>query len=179
MVSLGTNRETLRLHLGFAAAPDVVLHAVGRLFTRGTAGEHEAARQTIREYLGTLPPVPVQPRRRPHQADQSHLLNLRAEFDRVNARYFADELPDIPLYLSDRMRRRNGHFSVSPLEIVISRRLCTSAAPDEAESTLRHEMIHLWQHVNGRSPDHGMEFRRWAQVLKVHPRATRMVCWRA
>jgi predicted SprT family Zn-dependent metalloprotease len=75
------------------------------------------------------------------------------------------------------MRRRNGHFSIEPLEIVISRRLCDAAADGEAERTLRHEMIHLWQHVQGDRPDHGAEFRRWAVRLDVHPRATRDVEW--
>ena len=178
MVSLGKDRQTLRLHLVFASAPDLVLQAVGRLFTRGTARDREAARRSVREYLSSLPRLPAQPRRRRSlQADQPHLQRLRVEFDEVNARYFGGELPDVPLYLSSRMRRRNGHFSASPLEIVISRRLCTSAAPGEAESTLRHEMIHLWQHVHGRIPDHGVEFRRWARALGVHPRATRTVCW--
>jgi predicted SprT family Zn-dependent metalloprotease len=75
------------------------------------------------------------------------------------------------------MKRRNGHFSVHPLEIVISRRLLTHAADGEAERTLRHEMIHLWQHESGRRPGHGADFRRWAERLGVRPRATRTVEW--
>jgi predicted SprT family Zn-dependent metalloprotease len=77
------------------------------------------------------------------------------------------------------MRRRNGHFCSHPLEIVISRQLCTHAAPGESEQTLRHEMIHLWQHVTGKKPDHGPEFRAWARRLDVHPRATRPVTWKS
>jgi len=75
------------------------------------------------------------------------------------------------------MRSRNGHFSRAPLEIVISRRLCEHAVPGEAEMTLRHEMIHLWQHVVGLKPDHGGTFRWWARRLDVHPRARRPVRW--
>ncbi len=84
----------------------------------------------------------------------------------------------MPLFLSGRMRSRNGHFSSHPLEIVVSRRLCTHAEAGEAERTLRHEMIHLWQHVQGKKPDHGTEFRAWARRLDVHPRATRRVTWK-
>ena len=88
------------------------------------------------------------------------------------------ELPEVPLFLSGAMRRRNGHFCSHPLEIVISRTLCTHAHPGEAEHTLRHEMIHLWQHASGKKPDHGEEFRAWARRLDVHPRATRRVSWK-
>jgi predicted SprT family Zn-dependent metalloprotease len=75
------------------------------------------------------------------------------------------------------MRRRNGHFSSDPLEIAIARSLCLEAMAGEAERTLRHEMIHLWQWKNGVKVGHGKEFRRWAERLEIHPRATRSVCW--
>ena len=109
--------------------------------------------------------------------DRPHLERLQEEFDRVNAAFFAGALPRVPLYLSGRMRRRNGHFTADPLEIVISRRLCHHAEDGEAASTLRHEMIHLWQHEQGHKPGHGRDFRRWAEKLGVHPRATRDVSW--
>lgn len=95
----------------------------------------------------------------------------------MNEAFFGGRLPDVPLRLSGRMRRRNGHFSAEPLEIAIARRLCEGAADGEAERTMRHEMIHLWQWVEGRKPGHGADFRRWARRLEIHPRATRTVCW--
>jgi predicted SprT family Zn-dependent metalloprotease len=116
-------------------------------------------------------------RRRP-AADRPHLARLQAEFDRVNAEHFDGALPRVHLALSGRMTRRNGHFSSTPVEIVISRALCRNALDGEAEKTLRHEMIHLWQFVEGRKPGHGRDFRRWAERLDVHPRATRQVTWR-
>lgn len=101
-----------------------------------------------------------------------------AEFARVNRDFFADALPAVPLFLSGRMRRRNGHFVVDPPQIVIAGRLCTHALPGEAERTLRHEMIHLWQHASGQRVGHGRDFRVWAVRLEIVPRATREVCWR-
>jgi hypothetical protein len=77
------------------------------------------------------------------------------------------------------MRRRNGHFSSDPLEIAISRQLCLRAVDGEAMRTLRHEMIHLWQWAEKRPMGHGPEFRAWARLLDIHPRATRTVCWLA
>src|SRR5690606_2390887 len=96
---------------------------------------------------------------------------------RINAAHFDSALPEVPIRLSGRMRRRNGHFSVSPLEIAISRSLFTHAAEGEAFHTLRHEMIHLWQWWSGSSLGHGPDFRRLARELDVHPRATRSVSW--
>jgi len=84
----------------------------------------------------------------------------------------------VPIHLSRSMRRRNGHFSSQPLEIVISWRLCAHGAPGEAEQTVRHEMIHLWQYIEGAAVDHGPAFRRMAHRLDVHPRATRPVKWK-
>lgn len=200
MVSVGDRGSTLRLHECFRAAPPPVLRAVGCLLSRRAAVERDAARQVVRAYLagalaapsggsgrttGSAPPAAPggvaapapRPRRRP-VADHPHLARLQAEFDRVNAEYFGGALPRVHLALSGRMRRRNGHFSSVPLEIVLSRKLCRDAAEGEAEKTLRHEMIHLWQFAEGRKPGHGADFRRWAERLEIHPRATRVVGWR-
>jgi predicted SprT family Zn-dependent metalloprotease len=179
MASLAGGGATIRLHRSFAAAPEAVLGAVGRLFSSRSTRERNAARRVVRDFLAAVPKSsPVRHTRRVPATDRAHLERLGAEFDRVNREYFADALPKVSLYLSGRMRSRNGHFSSSPLEIVISRRLCNDAAAGEAEQTLRHEMIHLWQHAVGRKPDHGAEFRAWARRLGVHPRARRPVNWK-
>ena len=102
---------------------------------------------------------------------------MQAVFDRVNHASFGGRLPRVPIHLSRKMKRRNGHFSSTPLEIVISWRLCVHGAPGEAEETMRHEMIHLWQYIEGLPVDHGPAFRRAARRLDVHPRATRPVKW--
>jgi hypothetical protein len=179
MASVANRGATLRLHRSFASAPPRVLHAVARLFTAKSAGAREAARAVVREFLAQRTPAPAERReRKVRPSDRSHLERLRAEFDRVNRERFGGLLPKVPLYLSGRMRSRNGHFSRNPPEIVISRRLCGEAHQGEAEHTLRHEMIHLWQHVVGIEPDHGLPFRWWAHLLDVHPRARRSVRWK-
>jgi hypothetical protein len=179
MVSVGDGGETLRIHQRFRNAAPEVLRAVGRMYAPGaTPAERSDARAAVQRFLRDHPPEPRASRRRIPAADRPHLERLRAEFDRVNAEFFAGALPRVPISLSGRMRRRNGHFALHPPEIVLSSRLCTDAAEGEAERTLRHEMIHLWQHAQGRRPDHGREFRRMARLLDVHPRATRDVEWR-
>jgi hypothetical protein len=180
MASVAAGGEELRLNAAFAAAPDAVLVAVAELFSaRGR--RRTAARERVRRFIAEIPAQPVPPARRARRVspgDRPHLERLRAEFDRTNQEHFGGELPAVPLYLSGQMRRRNGHFSSHPPEIVISRRLCAHGHDGEAEQTLRHEMIHLWQHATGRPVDHGPEFRRMARRLGVHPRATRPVRWK-
>lgn len=177
MVSVGERGKVLRLHEAFAEAPAEVLHAVGALLAPRRAGRARA-RATIGDFISAIATAPgVRRRRRVPRADGPALTRLQAEFDRTNALHFGGVLPRVPLYLSGRMQRRNGHFCADPLEIVISRKLCEHAEDGEAESTLRHEMIHLWQHHTGRRPGHGSEFRAWARRLDVHPRATREVAW--
>jgi predicted SprT family Zn-dependent metalloprotease len=183
MASAAERGTALRLNVAFAQAPDDVLVAVARLFTGRDARTRARAKAVVREFIRDIPADPAAPRRRPRArrvepGDERHLERLREEFRRVNAERFGGGLPEVPLFLSGNMRRRNGHFSSHPLEIVLSRRLCTHAAPGESEQTLRHEMIHLWQHVQGKKPDHGAEFRAWARRLDVHPRATRRVTWK-
>ena len=183
MASLVQRGATLRLNAAFAEAPEAVVQAVARLFTARDGRTRAKARGRVREFIRSLPAPPPAERRGPRRrhvapADLPLVARLQAEFDRVNAESFAGALPRVPLFLSTAMRRRNGHFCSSPLEIVISRPLLTHAVGGEAEATLRHEMIHLWQFASGKKPDHGREFRAWAKRLDVHPRATRPVRWR-
>jgi predicted SprT family Zn-dependent metalloprotease len=183
MASVGDRGRELRLNDAFARAPREVLVAVARLFSARDARTRSRAKATVREFIATIPLESMAVRRRPRTrqvepGDEPHLQRLLEEFRRINAAHFNGELPEVPLYLSGQMRRRNGHFCSHPLEIVISRALCNHAHHGEAEHTLRHEMIHLWQHATGKKPDHGPEFRAWARRLDVHPRATRRVSWK-
>ncbi|HET6765626.1 MAG TPA: SprT-like domain-containing protein [Longimicrobiaceae bacterium] len=182
MASVAEGGQTLRLNVAFADAPDGVLGAVSVLFTTRDGRTRNKARETVRRYIHAIPAPtapPARRQRRVHPGDVAHIARLQAEFDRVNAEMLDGSLPRVPLYLSGLMRRRNGHFSAHPLEIVISRRLCTHGEPGEAELTLRHEMVHLWQHATERPVDHGLDFRRMARRLDVHPRATRPVKWKS
>lgn len=181
MASVSRDGRDLRLHESFRHAPDEVLAAVSELFSSRSRRRREAARSAVRAFVSSLPPAePARPRPRPvpsGAADRLHLERLQGEFDRVNTAVFDGRLPRVPIHLSRRMRSRNGHFCSHPVEIVINRRLCSHGAAGEAEHTLRHEMVHLWQHATGRPVDHGRDFRDMARRLDVHPRATRAVRW--
>lgn len=183
MISVGRDRSAIRMHVSFAAADEAVLAAVAVLYTPGAPPrKRNAAKQAVRAFINAIPldRTAARPlRRRPHPRDRVHLERMQAAFDEVNRTSFSGRLPRVPIHLSHKMRRRNGHFSSRPLEIVISWRLCAHGVPGEAEETMRHEMIHLWQYVEGLPVDHGPVFRRMARKLNVHPRATRPVRWKA
>jgi len=182
MISVARDRSTLRMNAAFARAPEPVLLAVGAMYSGARGKQAARAKEVVRRFLNEIPAAPVErraPRRREyHPNDRPILERLQAEFDRVNGLSFGGRLPRVPLHLSRKMKRRNGHFSSHPLEIVISHRLCTHGEAGEAESTVRHEMIHLWQYMEGVAVDHGPAFRRLAHKLDVHPRATRPVKWK-
>ena len=183
IISVNRDRSAIRSHHAFAKADDVVLAAVAAFFSPGTRPRRlDAAKKTMRAFISTiaLDRTPVRTlRRRPHPGDRPHLERMQAVFDEVNRASFGGQLPRVPIHRSRKMKRRNGHFTSRPLEIVISWRLCAYGAPGEAEETMRHEMIHLWQYVEGLPVDHGPVFRRAARKLNVHPRATRPVKWKA
>ena len=183
MISVGKDRTLIRVNEAFAAADEAILAAVAALYTPGVRGrKREQAKEAVQAFINAIP-VEGAPPRRPkkrvaHPADRVHVERMQREFDRVNAASFGGKLPRVPIHLSRAMRRRNGHFSSHPLEIVISWRLLVQGEEGQAEETMRHEMIHLWQYIEGLPVDHGPVFRRMAHRLDVHPRATRPVKWK-
>lgn len=106
---------------------------------------------------------------------------LQAQWRHLNARYFADLLPPIPVVWSRRLTssigmfvnrggprapqlstagrsRREIRLSLPLLERLAER---TPYAEQELLNTLAHEMIHQWQFdVLKRRPDHGLDFLR-------------------
>jgi len=183
MVSVGRDPSLIRMNHAFATADEGVLAAVAVLYTPGLKARKKAdAKATVQRFINAIPAgdaPPRRPRRRAtHPHDRVHVQRMQDEFDRANKLYFGGKLPRVPIHLSRAMRRRNGHFASQPLEIVISWRLCTHGEEGQAEETMRHEMIHLWQYIEGAPVDHGPAFRRMAHRLDVHPRATRPVKWK-
>ncbi len=183
MVSVGRDPTLIRMNHRFASADEAILAAVAVLYTPGTRGKKKSqAKEAVQKFINALPLDDAPPRRprrrRVHPADRAHLQRMQDEFDRANRLYFGGRLPRVPVHLSRSMSRRNGHFSSHPLEIVISWRLCVHGEEGQAEETMRHEMIHLWQYIEGAPVDHGPAFRRMAHRLDVHPRATRPVKWK-
>jgi hypothetical protein len=182
MVSL-TSRRVLRLHRGYASAPDRVLRAIVRFLNprlpravrRGA--EHEFLGFPVEEYAPSARPV----RQERARAGDAALLERLAEVHaRFNATHFAGTLGPIRIRLSGRMRTRLGELAVDlrtgrPTEIAISRRHILRHQWQEVELTLLHEMVHQWQAETGLTVNHGRSFRRKARELGIEAQARRRV----
>jgi hypothetical protein len=183
MVSL-TARRVLRVHRGYAAAPDRVLRAIVRFLNPRIP--RPLRRLAEREFLAFpvedhAPAAEIQPRRdRPKPGDLLFLHRLQQLHQRFNEEHFGGTLGSLPLRISGRMRARLGELSVDlrtgrPIEIAISRRHLARHPWPEVEHTMLHEMIHQWQAETGLRVDHGATFRARARMVGVLPRAKRGV----
>ena len=180
IVMLSLRRRVLRLHAGYASAPDDVLLAIVRFLTPRTRRPQRIAAQ--RRFLAF--PVehfaasrPWKPRRRHvSPADVPWVEKLRAAHARLNEAYFGGALSAISIRISGRMRRRLGEVSLhrqtgAVEEMAFNRRHLRRDAWAQVEQTLLHEMVHQWQAENGLPVDHGAGFRRKAREVGIVPRA--------
>jgi hypothetical protein len=179
-----TGRGVLRLHRGFAWAPDRVLAAIVRYVRPGT--RRATRRSAEREFL-TFPveahAPPVRPSRRgiepPRAGDDAVLARLAEMHARLNAAQFDGRLAPIKFRLSGRMRTRLGELAMDskharPLEIAVSRAHLRHGWA-EVERTVLHEMVHQWQAESGLPVDHGTAFRRKARAVGIEPSARRQL----
>ena len=183
MLSLARN-GVLRLHQGYAAAPDRVLRAIVRFLNPRVprvlrrAAEREFLAFPVEEHA----PARLRPcsREQPRPGDVLLLHQLVSLHHQLNARHFGGALGEIPIRLSSRMRTRLGELAVEirsgkPLEITISRRHLARHPWPEIEHTMLHEMVHQWQAESGLRIDHGRTFRQKARQVGVIPAAKRTV----
>ena len=184
MVSL-SRRRVLSIHRGYARASDRVLKAVVRVLSPSISRALRRAAQ--HEILGFRAELHAEgPPRRRRQGDRArpgdvaHTDRLAQLFREANAAHFAGGLPELPIRLSGRMKSRLGQLCLShetgePFEITVSRRHVERHGWPEVADTLLHEMVHLWQHVQGHPVDHGPAFRAKAREVGVEPSARRSV----
>ena len=183
-VMLSLSRRILRLHRGYAFAPDEVLKAVIQFLNPRVP--RMLRRAAEREFLAfpahTYAPAPRRPRRteRAGPGDLVLLHRLEASHRELNAQHFGGALSHIPIRLSGRMRSRLGELAVDletgrPNEIAISRRHIARHPWPEVAHTLLHEMVHQWQAEAGLPVDHRRTFRRKAREVGVVPAAKRTI----
>jgi hypothetical protein len=183
-VMLSLSRRVLRIHRGYAFAPDAVLKAVVRFLNPRVP--RALRRAAEREFLSfpvdayALPVARPTRRERARPGDVRLLHRLEALHDQLNIQHFGGALGEIPIRISSRMKRRLGELAVDlktgrPSEIAVSRRHIVRHPWAEVEHTLLHEMVHQWQAEAGLPVDHGPGFRSKARELGVLPAAKRMV----
>lgn len=175
-------KGVLRIHRGYAYAPDRVLQAVVTfLSSRISRAERRRAEATLLAFPVEQYAPPAQRRRlATTPRDRKVLTALRNAHDRLNRRHFSGALSDIPIRLSARMRSQLGEVVLEerthrPVEIALSRRHLLRDGWEEIERTLLHEMIHQWQAESGLPVNHGAAFRRKARAVGVEPAARRDV----
>lgn len=182
MVSL-TPAGLLRLHAGYAYAPERTLEAIARFLKRGT---RRADRTRYRAILLEFPVEEYAPSTKPlirrsevaAPGDAELLARLSRLHAELNGQYFGGALLEVPIRLSARMRRRLGELRVDrksgvPLEIALSRRHLKRDGWQAFRDTLLHEMIHQWQGQSAQPVDHGRAFRDKAREVGIEPRAVR------
>jgi hypothetical protein len=184
-VMLSWGDGTLRIHRGYAMAPDRVLHAIVKFLSARVprklkqAWEHHFLSFPVELYAPAPVRRPKQPER-PRPGDLRILHALAQAHERFNRRYFEGKLQEIPFRLSGRMRTRLGEYSVNvrtgeSVAITISRSHVRNEPWEEVEHTVLHEMVHQWQVETGQPLDHGREFRKMARAVGIQPRARRHV----
>jgi len=183
-VMLSLNRRVLRIHRGYAYAPDRVLKAIVRFLNprvpralRRTA-EREFLQFPVEEHAVAL--AGHGRRERPRPGDVLLFHQLETLHRQLNQERFGGTLGEIPIRLSGRMRRRLGELSVDirtgrPIELSLSRRHIARHGWAEVEHTLLHEMVHQWQAETGLGIDHGRTFRQKAREVGVLPVAKRSI----
>lgn len=189
-VVLHTNRRVLvsfassgalRVHRGYAAAPDEVVAAIARWARPRArrADRIQAQRILTRFPVHAHAPPTGAPRRVPEDARPGDDRLLRRLYDlhaHLNDRHFEGVLGPVDIRLSGRMRRRLGEFrppgdSGERPEIALGRRHIQRDGWSRATETLLHEMVHQWQGQTGRRLGHGAEFRQKCASVGIEGRA--------
>ena len=182
-VMLSWGDGTLRIHRGYAMAPDRVLHAIVRFLS---ARVPRKLKQALEHHFLSFPvelyaPAPARRAKqaeRPRPGDLRILHQLALAHERFNREHFEGTLRQIPFRLSGRMKTRLGEYSVNvrtgeSVAITISRSHLRNDSWEEVEHTILHEMVHQWQVETGHPLDHGREFRQKARAVGIQPRARR------
>ena len=91
------------------------------------------------------------------------------------------DLEPLTFVVSDRMTRASGRYKTSGKRVVISGRLMEKSTWDDVKNTIRHELVHAWQHQNLEWPRktrtgskwtwHGPTFTQWEDKLDISVRA--------
>lgn len=182
LVSL-TARGALRVHRGYAMAPDDVVAAIAQWARpRTPRPERRRAQRLLTAFPVHEHVPPARARRRPAETarpgDEGILARLAELCAELNARHFGGSLGGVTLRLSARMRRRLGEFRpaesrLAQPEISISRRHLRRDGWGAVRETLAHELVHQWQAETGRPLAHDAAFRKQCVALGIDRRAVR------
>ena len=191
--SLTRNGRVLNLNAAFAMAPPELLDAFAVVATTGPR-RTRAYDRAVRE-IRNWPPLAaaLEEARARHAASgngraprlarccgtPAQRAYLRELYARLNHACFGGRLPpDLPIRLSDRMRRRLGQIRYDDgageravLEIALNVDLMLPANDSHRLDTLLHEMAHAEAYLLHGERGHGRHWRRIARRVGCEPRA--------
>lgn len=177
-----TRKGVLRVHRGYAAAPNDVLRAI---IAWSRPRVRRAARLAAERVLTGFPVhqhvPPGSERRRsgvPRPGDARLIQRLYDLHADLNQTHFGGSLGPVRIGLSVHMSRRLGEFRPSPgtgggASIVLSRRHIGRDGWAAAAETFLHEMVHQWQAETGLPLSHDRAFREKSRAVGIDGRAVR------
>jgi hypothetical protein len=178
-VMVSFSGRDLRVHRAYLGAPPEVLRAIAVFVSGRTRGERRAAQRLILSFpVHSKVRAPVRRPGRASSEDITVLRELAKAHRHYNKHLFANELAEIGIRISGRMRSRLGQYTAAspygePAEIAISRAHLRRHGWEEVLHTLLHEMVHQWQAESGFEIDHGPTFRAKAVEVGIAPHARR------
>ncbi|MBM4184577.1 MAG: SprT family zinc-dependent metalloprotease [Gemmatimonadetes bacterium] len=185
--SLTQGGRVLNLHAAYRTATPELLDAFADLVAEGgwwTAARRRRAASAIRAWpplSEALRDARAEPRNRSESAccatfQQSRY--LRTLYRDLNRTRFEGRLPDdLPLRLSNRMKRALGHMvpgeggagERSVREIALNVDLMLEGNDEELVDTLLHEMAHAADYLLTGHRGHGSSWRAWARRVGCRP----------
>ena len=178
-----TGRGVLRLHRGYAWAPDRVLAAIVRYVRPGARrATRRAAELEFLAFPVERHAAPARPSRRGAERPRARRRRAAGAADRdsraaqrraFRGRPARDPLPAVGTDAEPPRRAlRSTRAAGRTLEIAMSRAHLRHGWV-EVERTVLHEMVHQWQAESGLPVDHGTQFRRKAREVGIEPTARR------
>jgi len=175
------NRHSIRLHNMFKNAPEHVLDAVLKIYTRFTRkSTRTACRKVVRNFIAqNQHKIVCKPKTRRILPDPvGKVFNLRKIYNNLNSEYFSSRL-NIDITWSHRPNKRlMGTWKDTGLEknlVRINRLLDTKKVPPYYINYLvYHEMLHevfKQRIVNGRTQRHPREFRKLERNFPLYKKA--------
>lgn len=106
---------------------------------------------------------------------------LYVVYHEANDRHFSGLLPTVPIHLRGIQSKRGRVGSVGefvphpftgqPAYLILHEEFALTASWSDVRDVVLHEMVHVWQAVQGHHDKHGPSFKRMAKRLGISGRS--------
>lgn len=182
LISLSSDRRRLNLHECFrSGGPDVLAAIATFASARGDSAAYRQAIARLRRWHGAqVDESELEAGARPPAScgTAAQLAALAEWYGQLNRAHFGGQLPELPVRLSDRMRRRLGHVQYgggkdarSVTEIALNVDLLIPGNGRALRDTLLHELAHAEAWLRHGQRGHGRVWQRIALRVGCEPLA--------